>query len=174
MTPHTRPPTDDDGDHMLVRTVECIEGSVELDLICEPAFDYGRTPAEWTFVDGNRHMADASGGGQTIRLVSDLLLGIDGNRVRGRHTLAAGREGLLRTFLGRAAERAAATSRRRTRGSAATTRFWRDWLGRARIPDHRFREPDAALGTGDQGSDLHADRRDRGSPDDLAARNAGW
>src|SRR4029077_20797922 len=23
----------------------------------------------------------------------------------------------------------------------ATTRFWRDWLDRARIPDHRFREP---------------------------------
>ena len=24
---------------------------------------------------------------------------------------------------------------------AATTRFWRSWLGRARIPDHRWREP---------------------------------
>ena len=24
---------------------------------------------------------------------------------------------------------------------AATTRFWRAWLGRARIPDHRFRDP---------------------------------
>ena len=24
---------------------------------------------------------------------------------------------------------------------AATTRFWRSWLGRARIPDHRFRDP---------------------------------
>ncbi len=36
ITPHTRPPADDDADHMLVRTVECIEGSVEVELICEP------------------------------------------------------------------------------------------------------------------------------------------
>src|SRR5688572_10396977 len=39
ITPHTRPPFDDDADHMLVRTVECIEGSVDIDLICEPVFD---------------------------------------------------------------------------------------------------------------------------------------
>jgi alpha,alpha-trehalase len=29
VTPHTRPPADDDADHMLVRTVECLDGSVE-------------------------------------------------------------------------------------------------------------------------------------------------
>ena len=52
VTPHTRPPADDDGDHMLVRTVECLEGSVEVELVCEPVFDYGRAPAEWTLVDG--------------------------------------------------------------------------------------------------------------------------
>ena len=37
---------------MLVRTVECIDGSVEVELVCEPVFDYGRAPAEWTLVDG--------------------------------------------------------------------------------------------------------------------------
>ena len=42
ITPHTRPPADDDGEHMLVRTVECLEGQVEIELVCEPAFDYGR------------------------------------------------------------------------------------------------------------------------------------
>ena len=52
VTPHTRPPADDDADHLLVRTVRCLEGTVEIDLVCEPAFDYGRTPAEWTLVDG--------------------------------------------------------------------------------------------------------------------------
>src|SRR3954453_13179371 len=35
ITPHTRPPTDDDAEHLLVRTVECIEGEVELELICQ-------------------------------------------------------------------------------------------------------------------------------------------
>ena len=48
VTPHTRPPADDDAEHVLVRTVECLEGAVEIELVCEPAFDYGREPAEWT------------------------------------------------------------------------------------------------------------------------------
>src|SRR6478672_470053 len=81
ITPHTRPPADDDAEHMLVRSVECLGGRVELELICEPAFDYGRTPAEWTLVGNDRHAADGAGAGQTIRLVSDLPLGIEGNRV---------------------------------------------------------------------------------------------
>ena len=51
VTPHTRPPTDEDGDHMLVRTVLCLDGTVEIELICEPVFDYGRTPAEWSLID---------------------------------------------------------------------------------------------------------------------------
>ena len=50
VTPHTRPPADDDADHTLVRTVVCLEGRVEIELICEPVFDYGRTAAEWTLV----------------------------------------------------------------------------------------------------------------------------
>src|SRR4051795_3675914 len=46
VTPHTRPPTDEDADHLLVRTVICLEGSVEVELVCEPGFDYGRIPGE--------------------------------------------------------------------------------------------------------------------------------
>ncbi|MET0149770.1 MAG: trehalase-like domain-containing protein, partial [Acidimicrobiales bacterium] len=68
VTPHTRPPADDDADHMLVRTAECIAGEVEVELVCEPVFDYGRVPAEWTLVEGSRHIADATGAGQTVRL----------------------------------------------------------------------------------------------------------
>jgi GH15 family glucan-1,4-alpha-glucosidase len=56
-TPHTRPPADDDADHMLVRTVECLDGRVELELVCEPVFDYGRTVAEWALVDDVGHAA---------------------------------------------------------------------------------------------------------------------
>jgi alpha,alpha-trehalase len=140
VTPHTRPPADDDADHMLVRTVECLEGSVEVELVCEPAFDYGRTPAEWTAVDGGRHAADASGAGQTIRLCTDLALGIEGNRVRARHVLAEGDRAYCALSW---AEHAAAPENVDDAQARleATTRFWRAWLGRARIPDHRFREP---------------------------------
>ena len=75
---------------MLVRTVECLEGRVEVELVCEPMFDYGREPATWTLVGGSRHTADATGAGQTIRLQTDLALGIEGGRVRARHTLEPG------------------------------------------------------------------------------------
>jgi GH15 family glucan-1,4-alpha-glucosidase len=140
ITPHTRPPTDEDGDHMLVRTVECIDGQVEVELVCEPAFDYGRAPAEWSLLGDDRHAADATGAGLTIRLRSDLALGVEGNRVRGRHTLRAGERAYCALSW---AEELAAPEREGDAAAriAATTAFWRDWLDRARIPDHRFRDP---------------------------------
>jgi GH15 family glucan-1,4-alpha-glucosidase len=140
VTPHTRPPADDDADHVLVRTVRCLEGSVEIDLVCEPAFDYGRSPAEWTLVDGSRHTADAHAAGQTIRLHTDLGLGIEGNRVRARHVLSAGEE--CYCALSWAEGLAVPTDVAEASGRLdATTRFWRTWLGRARMPDHRWRDP---------------------------------
>jgi len=140
ITPHTRPPADDDADHMLVRTVECIEGSVEVELICEPAFDYGRTPAEWTAVDGGRQAADATGAGQTIRLRSDLPLGIEANRVRARHILKPGESAYC--ALSWAKDLVAPDDAEQAKARIdATTRFWRSWLSRARIPDHRWRDP---------------------------------
>jgi GH15 family glucan-1,4-alpha-glucosidase len=140
VTPHTRPPADDDADHMLVRTVECLEGDVEVELVCEPAFDYGRQPAEWTAVDGGRHTADATGAGRTIRLCTDLALGIEGNRVRARHMLAAGD----RAYCALSWAEHNSAPQNVTDATAridATARFWRAWLDRARIPDHRFRDP---------------------------------
>ena len=83
ITPHTRAPADEDAHHMLVRTVLCMEGSVDMELLCEPDFDYGRTPAEWSLRD--RHTADASGAGVTVRLRSSIPLGAEGER-RGRGT----------------------------------------------------------------------------------------
>ena len=140
ITPHTRPPADDDADHMLVRTIECLEGQVEVELVCEPAFDYSRAAAEWTMPDGDRNTADATGAGQSFRLKSDLALGIEGDRVRGRHVLHAGdhafcaiswAEGLaVPEDFDEAASRI-----------TATIRFWRSWLSTARIPDHRLRDP---------------------------------
>jgi GH15 family glucan-1,4-alpha-glucosidase len=140
ITPHTRPPADDDADHMLVRTVRCLDGTVEIELVCEPVFDYGRTPAEWTSVDGSRHSADATGAGRTIRLQTDLALGVEGNRARARHVLSAGDECYcaLSWADGLAAPADVAEASRRI---DATTRFWRNWLGRARMPDHRWRDP---------------------------------
>jgi GH15 family glucan-1,4-alpha-glucosidase len=140
ITPHTRPPADDDADHLLVRTVRCLDGTVEIELVCEPAFDYGRTPAEWTLAEDSRHTADASGAGQTIRLRTDLALGVEGNRVRARHVLSAGDECYCTLSWAEGLE-APGDVAEASRRLDATTRFWRTWLGRARMPDHRFRDP---------------------------------
>jgi len=140
ITPHTRPPADDDADHLLVRTVRCLDGTVEIELVCEPAFDYGRTPAEWTLAEDSRHTADASGAGQTVRLRTDLALGVEGNRVRARHVLSAGDECYCTLSWAEGLE-APGDVAEASRRLDATTRFWRTWLGRARMPDHRFRDP---------------------------------
>ncbi len=136
VTPHTRPPSDEDAAHMLVRTVICLDGEVEIDLVCEPVFDYGRTPADWTLAD-DRHSADASGGAPTIRLYTDLLLGIEETRVRARHVLAKGEQ--LFCALSWADGLVGPATLEQARGQLeATTRFWRRWLSRARIPDHQL------------------------------------
>ncbi len=140
ITPHTRPPADDDADHMLIRTAECLDGHVEVELICEPVFDYGRTPAEWSIEDDGRHAADASGAGRQFRLRSDLALGVEGDRVRGRHVLQEGE----RVFcaLSWAEDLVAPQDVDEARSRLkSTTRFWRNWLNAARIPDHALRDP---------------------------------
>jgi GH15 family glucan-1,4-alpha-glucosidase len=76
----------------------------------------------------------------TIRLRSDLALGIEENRIRGRHILREGdraycvlswEDGLtVPEGLDEAVEQI-----------ERTAKFWRAWLSRARVPDHRFRDP---------------------------------
>ena len=125
---------------MLVRTVECLEGNVEVELVCEPVFDYGRVEASWTMVDGGANVADASGAGQTVRLTTDLPLGIEGSRVRARHVLEPGDQVYCALSWAEALEGPTSLEESKAR-LEATTRFWRAWLSRARIPDHRWRDP---------------------------------
>ncbi len=140
VTPHTRPPADEDADHLLVRTVRCLEGTVEVELVCEPAFDYGRVPAQWALTDGGRNIATATGGERPVRLQTDLDLGIEGDRIRGRHVLTAGDE--VYCALSWADELVPVPDvADATRRLEATTRYWRNWLGGARLPDHRWRDP---------------------------------
>jgi GH15 family glucan-1,4-alpha-glucosidase len=139
VTPHTRPPADEDADHMLVRVAMCLEGEVEMELTCEPVFDYGRTPAKWDVSDDG-HTSDASAGKQTIRLQTDMAVGREGDWVRARHVLKQGEQ--VYCALSWAEELAAPQSLDEANQClAATGHYWRGWLSRARLPDHRWREP---------------------------------
>ena len=171
VTPHTRPPTDDDAEHMLVRVAECLGGRVEMELVCEPVFDYGRVPATWTIVDEAGHVAEATGGDVTMRLHTDLRVGVEGGRVRGRHVLETGDR--LYCALSWDADFAGPADCGRRRGAGR-----RDGDVLAAVvgpgPDPRSPLPgaDPALGARHQGLDLHADGRHRGGADGRTARDA--
>jgi alpha,alpha-trehalase len=136
VTPHTRPPTDDDAYHALVRTIECTEGRVKVELVCEPGFDYGRALGEWTLA-ADRHSGEATGAGQTIKLQTDMLLGIEANHARGRHDLQAGERAFCALSWGEG-DPVPKSVEEADEQLATTKRFWRNWLATARIPDHQL------------------------------------
>jgi GH15 family glucan-1,4-alpha-glucosidase len=137
---HRRVPTDHEADHVLVRTVRCVQGSVELLVECEPAFEYGRTPPQWDFEGDTygRAVASAPGTGPRLRLTTDLRLALEGSRARARTTLHAGD----RAFAALAwseqhpLERFDEALERLER----TSQFWREWLAHGHFPDHPWRE----------------------------------
>jgi GH15 family glucan-1,4-alpha-glucosidase len=69
-----------------------------------------------------------------------MALGIEGGRVRARHTLRQG-ERLFCSLSWAEALASPGDCDDAAGRVAATTRFWRAWLGRARLPDHRWRDP---------------------------------
>src|SRR5262249_12822989 len=122
-----------------VRVALCLDGEVEMELICEPVFDYGREPGTWTVTDEG-HCADVHGADQTLRLRTNMAVGIEGDWVRARHVMKEGEQ--IYCALSWASELAAPQTVDEANASLrATTVFWRSWLGRARIPDHRWRDP---------------------------------
>ena len=171
VTPHTRPPADDDAAHLLVRTVECLEGTVEVELVCEPAFDYGRVEAN---VDAGRRRRPPGRRRGRCRAGLPAQHGhVD--RHRGRHRprpprADQGRHGVLRPVLGRGADvtRRCRRSRRPRRGHG---QLLAQLAGPRPDPRPRPAAPPRAVGPDHQGPHLHADRSDRGGADDLAARD---
>jgi alpha,alpha-trehalase len=141
MSSHTRPPTDFDADHLLVRVMECIQGQVQVELVCEPMLDYGCTPAAWSAADlggDGWNAVDADNGEGTFRLFSDMRMGIEGNRVHARHTMSEGEKSYCalswtEELLGpRSVEQAEEYLSR-------TSHFWRGWLAEGNYPDHPWR-----------------------------------
>jgi GH15 family glucan-1,4-alpha-glucosidase len=135
---HTRPPTDYDADHVLVRVIECVQGEVQVEVVAEPMLDYGSTAASWSVVeDGAEGVCamDATDDVTAFRMFSDIRLGIEGNRVHGRHTMREGEkrfcalswtEGLGGPHTVEQAEQ----------HLERTSHFWRSWLGEGTYPDH--------------------------------------
>jgi alpha,alpha-trehalase len=145
---HRRPPTDDEAEHILLRTVMCIVGNVELSLDCEPVFDYGRLEATWEYAGPGYGEAIARGGEDDIplRLVTDLRVGFEGRGAHARTTLHQGEKAFVALCWPRstwsASEEHWAERKPPTTCDEAfarmerTAAFWRGWINQGEFPEH--------------------------------------
>jgi GH15 family glucan-1,4-alpha-glucosidase len=140
-SPHTRPPTDHASQQTLVRVIECVQGQVELEVVCEPMFDYALEPAIWELADEHGGLAHGrgkhgpDGNVQEIRLASNLRLGIENARVRARHTLSEGEKSFV--ALSWADDLVVPGSIDEAEEAlVSTSHYWRSWLADGDFPDH--------------------------------------
>ena len=136
---HRRAPTDYDADHVLLRTVRCVNGEVQVQLDCDPVFDYGATRPSWEYTGEAYREATASVDGSDIRLrlVADMNLGIEGARVAARTLL---KEGDLRfCALAWSEHDPPETYEAAYERLVWTAHHWQHWLHHGEFPDHPWR-----------------------------------
>jgi GH15 family glucan-1,4-alpha-glucosidase len=136
---HLRSPTDHDADHVLLRMIECVHGSAEIKLECEPAFDYGGLAVEWDYTGPGYGEAVARSEGMDLelRLVTDLRLGFEGPRARARTTLREGEVAFA--ALGWSEHSMPSNYEEAVERLTRTQRFWQEWLKHGSFPDHPWR-----------------------------------
>ena len=136
---HRRAPTDYDADHVLLRTIRCVNGEVQTVVECDPVFDYGRRPATWSYYGAgyDRAVARAEGVDLEVRLTSDMRLGFEGGRAIGRTLLKEGESRFCAlSWTEHQAPRTYEEARRRL---VWTAHHWQHWLARGHLPDHPWR-----------------------------------
>ncbi len=138
-TTYRRPPSDYAAEHVLVRTVRCVNAEIQLLLTCEPAFDYGTKRARWSYSGQGYHQAVASADDHDsqVALTTDLRLGFEGSRAIARTLLKEGdRRFCALSWCGADPPM---TYKDASRRLTWTTHHWQHWLATARIPDHPWR-----------------------------------
>jgi len=136
---HRRAPTDYDAAHVLLRTVRCVNGEVQVVLDCEPRFDYGRQQAGWSYTTRGYHqgVARAEGVDLALTLTSDMRIGFEGGRAIARTLL---KEGDARYCALSWTEHPPPDSYDVAyRALVWTAHHWQHWLARGNFPDHPWR-----------------------------------
>ena len=136
---YRRSPTDYDADHVLLRTVRCVQGEVQLVFDCEPVFDYGRRRARWDYTDMGYHqgVARADTVDLELKLTTDMRIGFEGPRATARTLL---KEGDTRfCALSWSEHQPPRTFDEAYRRLVWTAHHWQHWLARGNFPDHRWR-----------------------------------
>jgi alpha,alpha-trehalase len=136
---HRRSPTDNDADHVLLRTLRCVNGHVEMHMECEPRMDYGRKAAEWEYAGPGYSKAIARAEGEEIELclTTDLRIGFEGGRARARTTLRDGDTAFV--ALSWSDHGAPETYDDAYHRLVYTADYWHEWLSHGEFPDHPWR-----------------------------------
>ncbi|QXQ14937.1 glycoside hydrolase family 15 protein [Skermania piniformis] len=139
---HRRTPWDWDAEHILLRTVRCVSGVVELELSCEPAFDYHRQPARWEYTGKVYEQAtavctSAESGAPPITLTTDLRLGLEGREARARTRMKEGDKIFVAlSWSDLPPPRTFAEAQEKM---WQTAECWRQWITIGKFPDHPWR-----------------------------------
>jgi GH15 family glucan-1,4-alpha-glucosidase len=135
---YRRAPTDYAASHVFVRTVRCVNGEVQLQLDCEPVFDFGRRHGRWRHTERGYHQAAIScEGGPPLRLTTDLRIGFEGPRAVARTLL---KDGDVRFCALSWGDGQPPTSYEDAYQRLVwTAHHWQHWLAGGRIPDHPWR-----------------------------------
>jgi alpha,alpha-trehalase len=133
-----RPPTSHDSAETLLRSAECVQGEVELELLCDLAYGYGSARPTWS-LDGDRQTtAVTSGGDPEVRVIADWELGVDGDAVAATRRLSEGERCFCGLAWGTGGGEPTDVGEVEQRFKI-TSDFWRQWLGDGRFPDHPWR-----------------------------------
>jgi GH15 family glucan-1,4-alpha-glucosidase len=136
---HRRSPTDNDADHVLLRTLRCVNGHVEMHMECEPRMDYGRKGVEWEYAGSgyNRAIARADGEEVELCLTTDLRMGFEGGRARARSTLRDGDTAFV--ALSWSDHGGPDTYDDAYHRLVYTADYWHEWLSHGDFPDHPWK-----------------------------------
>jgi GH15 family glucan-1,4-alpha-glucosidase len=137
--PHRRPPPDDEAEHVLVRSVHCVQGEVDIEMICQPAFDYGETRVEWQRRGDAGTDAELTHDNIRLILTGDLGLGVDGSDARARHRMKTGEVRFSALSWGPSPLPPTSSKDCHDR-LERTVDFWRRWLEGGSFPDHPWRD----------------------------------
>jgi alpha,alpha-trehalase len=133
---YVRAPRDREAEGVLLRVFRCLHGFVDVEIDCEPAFEYGLSRGEWRRAgDGYGEAVCATDGSELpLRLCTDLRLGFEGPRARAETSLRAGESAFC--ALGWSGYPPPATCDEGQLRLGETRSYWHEWLRRGRFPDH--------------------------------------
>ena len=170
---HRRSPTDYDADHVLLRTVRCVNGSVEMHMDCEPVLRLRPQRGHWEYDGRGLPRGRRRGRGRRHRAAPDdrPAPGLRGRRApaRARRCTTATPRSSRSSWTEHAPPRDATT--RPTSASSHRATSGTSGSSTASSPTTRGGPP-AAQRAHAQGPDVRADRRDGRRRDDVAAGDA--